>query len=69
MGHQSDSVFEAAMHMSEDDRVELVGRLLATMPEQEIGLSIGSADLLEELDSRFVDRDGEVRWAELRNEG
>jgi len=68
MSQPSDSIFDAAMLMPEDERVELVGRLLATMPEHEIGLSIDSADLLPELDSRFADRDGEVRWTALRAE-
>ncbi len=68
MSQASDHVFEAAMHMSEEDRVDLIGRLLATMPEQELGLSIESADLREELDRRFADHDGEVRWVELRAE-
>jgi hypothetical protein len=69
MSQASDDVFEAAMHMAAEDRIALIGRLLETLPEQEIGLSIDSPDLREELDRRFAERDGEVPWAELRAEG
>jgi hypothetical protein len=56
------------MRLPEVDRVALIGRLLETMPAREITMSLDAPDLLEELDRRFADRDGEIRWAELRTE-
>lgn len=56
------------MRLPEGDRVALIGRLLETMPTREITLSLGASDLLEELDRRFADRDGEIRWVDLQAE-
>jgi hypothetical protein len=56
------------MRLPEEDRVALIGRLLETMPTREITLSLAAPDLLEELDRRFADRDGEIRWVDLQAE-
>jgi hypothetical protein len=64
----TDQAFEVAMRLPEEDRVALIGRLLETMPTREITLSLAAPDLLEELDRRFADRDGEIRWVDLQAE-
>jgi hypothetical protein len=68
MSSTADQAFEAAMQLPEEDRVVLVGRLLETMPAREIALSLDAPNLLDELDQRFADREGEIRWADLRAE-
>jgi hypothetical protein len=64
----ADRAFEVAMQLPEEDRVALIGRLLETMPARDFGLSLDSPDLLDELDRRFADQEGEIRWADLRAE-
>jgi hypothetical protein len=64
----ADQAFEVAMRLPEEDRVTLIGRLLETMPARDFGLSLDSPDLLDELDRRFADQEGEIRWADLRTE-
>jgi hypothetical protein len=64
----ADQAFEVAMRLPEEDRVTLIGRLLETMPARNFGLSLDSPDLLDELDRRFADQEGEIRWADLRTE-
>jgi hypothetical protein len=54
------------MQLPEEDRVALIGRLLETMPSSDFGLSLDAPGLLEELDRRFADLEGEIRWADLR---
>lgn len=68
MSSTADQAFEAAMQLPEEDRVALIGRLLETMPTREIALSLDAPHLLDELDQRFADREGEIRWADLRAE-
>ncbi len=68
MSSSTDQAFEVAMRLPEEDRVALIGRLLETMPTREITLSLAAPDLLEELDRRFADRDGEIRWVDLQAE-
>jgi len=65
----TDGLFDAAMNLPEADRISLIGRLLETMPESDIGLSLDDDNLLEELDNRFADPGGSVTWSDLRAEG
>ena len=68
MSSSADQAFEVAMRLPEEDRVALIGRLLETMPARDFGLSLDTPNRLEELDRRFTDQDGEIRWADLRAE-
>jgi hypothetical protein len=68
MSSTTDQAFDAAMRLPEEERVALIGRLLETMPAREIALPLDAPDLIEELDRRFADREGEIRWADLRAE-
>ena len=65
----TDGLFDAAMNLPEADRISLIGRLLETMPERDIGLSLDDSNLFEELDSRFADPSGSIAWSDLRAEG
>jgi len=69
MNKSTDGLFDAAMNLPEADRISLIGRLLETMPETDIGLSLDDGNLFEELDSRFADSGGSVAWSDLRAEG
>lgn len=69
MSKASDGLFDAAMNLPEADRISLIGRLLETMPDSDIGLSLDDGNLFEELDSRFADPGGSVAWSDLRAEG
>jgi hypothetical protein len=68
MSSSADQAFEVAMRLPEEDRVALIGRLLETMPARDFGLSLDTPNRLEELDRRFTDQEGEIRWADLRAE-
>ena len=69
MNKSTDGLFDAAVNLPEADRISLIGRLLETMPERDIGLSLDDGNLFEELDSRFADPGGSVAWSDLRAEG
>lgn len=69
MNKATAGLFDAAMNLPEADRISLISRLLETMPESDIGLSLDDGNLFEELDKRFADPGGSVTWSELRAEG
>jgi hypothetical protein len=70
MSPGAERLFDAAMQLPFDERMALVGRLLDTTPDQAIGLTVDDdANLLQELERRYADREGEVTWAELESEG
>jgi len=64
----SETVFEAALGLPENERLALVSRLLETMPVDESAIALDDDSLVEELDRRFADREGSVTWHELRAE-
>jgi putative addiction module component (TIGR02574 family) len=64
----SESVFEAALGLPEDERLALVSRLLETIPVDDSAISLDDDSLVEELDRRFADREGSVDWSALRTE-
>lgn len=68
MSPNAERLFDAAMQLSTDERVALIGRLLETTPNQVIGLPPDDAGLLEELDCRYADSAGVVSWVELKAE-
>jgi hypothetical protein len=68
MSPSAERLFDAAMELSADERIALIGRLLETTPDQPIGPPPDDADLLEELDRRYADSAGAVTWVELRAE-
>ena len=64
----SETVFEAALGLPENERLALVSRLLETIPVDDSALSLDADSLVEELDRRFADREGSIEWSELRAE-
>ena len=68
MQSNSDAIFQAAIQLPEDERLTLVSRILETMPEEPVGLSIDTPDLIEELSRRSADLDGAMTWSQLRKE-
>lgn len=64
----ADSLFEAASKLPEGARLELVSRLMDTLPGPPNLLSLDDPNLIEELDRRAADDSGTVPWSELKNE-
>jgi hypothetical protein len=64
----TDSIFEAASQLPEPARLELVSRLMDTLPGPPDLLSLDDPNLLEELDRRANDDAGSIPWSELKNE-
>jgi hypothetical protein len=61
-------ILEAAIKLPESERRAVVSRLLATLPPDDLCLSVNDPSLLEELDRRFEAHEGSVSWSELRTE-
>ena len=64
----SEVILEAAMKLPESERLIVVSRLLETMPAEDSTASLDHASLVEELERRFTDHEGNVTWSELRAE-
>ena len=64
----SETVFEAALGLPENERLALVSRLLETIPVDDSAISLDDDLLVEELDRRFSDREGSIDWSALRTE-
>jgi putative addiction module component (TIGR02574 family) len=64
----TDSLFEAASQLSDGERLELVNRLMDTLPGPPDLLSLDDPNLIEELDRRAADDAGSVPWSVLKNE-
>jgi hypothetical protein len=64
----ADSIFEAASQLPESARLELVSRLMDTLPGPPNLLSLDDPNLLEELDRRAADDSGSIPWSVLKNE-
>jgi hypothetical protein len=70
MQANTETILQAALQLSEDERYALVSRIIETLPEPdcEAGLSLDDPDLLEELDRRFADESDTIPWSQLRRE-
>ena len=68
---QSDpqAILDAALRLSENERLAIVSRLLETLPPEDITVSLDDPQLVEELDRRFADNEGTVPWSDLKAEG
>ena len=64
----TDAVFQAAVQLSEGERMELVTRLMDTLPPEPSLLSLDDPNLIEELDRRAADDSEAIPWTELKNE-
>jgi hypothetical protein len=61
----SDAIFEAAMALSEGERLDLASRLLDTVPAG--ALSVDDPDFVAELERRFNDGAPTVPWTAIRD--
>jgi hypothetical protein len=64
----ADSIFEAASKLPEGARLELVSRLMDTLPGPPNLLSLDDPNLIEDLDRRAADDSGSIPWSVLKNE-
>ena len=65
----ADTILAAAMMLSDNERITLASRLLASVPAEDVTIAVDDPALIEELERRFTDRDGAIPWSELRAEG
>jgi hypothetical protein len=63
-----DAIFEATLMLPEGDRWELVSRILATLPPDDVTMSIDDPLLPDELRRRWNDGTEPIPWPELRAE-
>ena len=63
------AILDAALRLSDDERLAIVSRLLDTLPPEDVTVSLDDAQLAEELDRRFADSEGAVPWSDLKAEG
>jgi putative addiction module component (TIGR02574 family) len=68
MQQDSEKIFDAALKLSEDERLALVSRLMATMPAENLTIALDDPDLANELERRFADSGGAIAWSNLRAE-
>jgi hypothetical protein len=62
----ADSIFEAAVKLPEGERMELVSRLMDTLPDAPNLLCVDDPNFIEELDRRAADDSGSISWSELK---
>jgi len=60
-----DAIFEAAMALPENERLDLAARLLDTVPPGI--MSIEDPNFIAELDRRFDDGSPTIPWSEIRD--
>jgi hypothetical protein len=61
-----DMIYEAAMNLPENERLDLAARLLDTVPPGI--LSDDDPDFIAELDRRFNDGSPTIQWSEIRDQ-
>ena len=64
-----DAIFEAASQLPEQERWDLVSKLLEGMPPPPTGISVDDDDFIDELNRRFANFKDGVTWDELEAEG
>jgi hypothetical protein len=60
-----DTIFEAALNLPENERLDLAARLLDTVPPGI--MSIDDPEFIAELDRRFNDGSPTIPWSEIRD--
>ena len=61
-----DEILDAALQLSESDRLAIASRLMATLPEDFPGLHVDDPEFEAELNRRSGDTEGSIPWEELR---
>jgi hypothetical protein len=69
MPSDAESIFNAALELSDDQRMALALRLMDTIPDQAVATALDDAELISEIERRFADQRDSVPWSELRAEG
>jgi putative addiction module component (TIGR02574 family) len=69
VSENANTLLEAAMQLSEAERLLLASQIMDTLPAEDVTCSIDDPDLLAELDRRFADPEGALPWSELETEG
>ena len=59
----TDAIFEAAMALPENERLDLASRLMDTVPPA----ILDDPDFVAELDRRFNDGSPTIPWSEIRD--
>jgi hypothetical protein len=67
MSVDPEALFNAAMRLTDGERLDLAYRILDTLPDPP-GISIDDPNLIEELNRRFADMEGSVPASELWKE-
>jgi putative addiction module component (TIGR02574 family) len=62
-----DEIFAAAMSLDEDERMELVDRLIDTLPPPAGIMSVDDPGFHDELLRRSNDRSEAIPWTEMRD--
>jgi len=63
-----EEVLNAALDLSESDRLFIADKLLATLPDDWAGLDSDDPQFTEELQRRSGDWEGAVTWEQLKTE-
>jgi hypothetical protein len=63
----AEQIYQAIKELSQNERFDLVARLLEEETEDE-GLVFESAEFGEEIERRLADREGSLPWEQLRDE-
>jgi len=61
-------LFDAALQLTEADRLILANQLLETLPDDLPGLNSDDPQFMDELLRRSGDMEGSAAWEELRDE-
>jgi hypothetical protein len=61
-----ESLYEAALQLPENQRLDLAARLMDTVPPEI--MSIDDPELIEELDRRFNDGSPTIPWSKVRGQ-
>jgi len=67
MNRDAEAIFEAALALSEADRLALVNRLMDSMPDN-VALLFEDEDFRAELERRFTDGDEGIPWSQVRDQ-
>ena len=68
MSTSAETILDAALKLSEEDRQAIVARLLESLPNDHDGPDLDDPEFLDEMDRRFSDPTGSVEWSKLRDE-
>ena len=65
---EANAILDAAMQLPENERLLIASQIMNSLPEEDLTTSVDDPDLVAELDRRFADADGAIRWSELEAE-